>query len=95
MHMSRDGDVEWVACGTCGHEGPAKLTARGAIDAWNTRSPPAQPEDGSGEVERLREALARIAGIEIAESSGWGFMHRLRAAQDIAASALSKLEGGE
>lgn len=37
LHMSSDGDAEWVKCADCGHEGTVTLTTRMAIAAWNTR----------------------------------------------------------
>jgi Lar family restriction alleviation protein len=74
-----DALVRWwsVECHGCNVSNTANTEAE-AIAAWNTRTPPAQPEDGS-EVERLREALRQVDAA-ICDKSYFAALQTARAA---------------
>jgi Lar family restriction alleviation protein len=55
-------NLYWVSCWHCSTEGPAKESRQEAIEAWNTRAAPSQPE-GAEDRRDDRKRLAILASF--------------------------------
>ena len=72
--QSGDGDVEWLQCCSCGHEGPLRYSLTEAVAAWNATLPSdgvTIPADDGGEaITDAAKRMVAVQGMDWAELDG-------------------------
>lgn len=72
--QSGDGDVEWLQCCSCGHEGPLRYSLTEAVTGWNANLPfdgvtiPA--DDGGEAITDAAKRMVAVQGMDWAELDG-------------------------